>query len=276
MRSIFTFVAVALLTLSADAALLSEESNHNGYDPNAELVFHTAAPGMLVMPRIDMDQMVMAYDVTPMPREGQAVIRWGKLDENGEGEGLWTKWREFDDVITFSTPGIYVIETHAESIGKDNSSTLKATFKVNYLGMTYAPGITLTPNGERGYDVTMTSLYGDDIYYRIKFFEDGIWNKWHLYKEAIPFTSGGNYVLDAHCEGDLLSLYIEVPNVDFARRGDVNHNGVIDVEDLTALINMLMNEELIIGTGDVNRDGFVTIQDVASLINLLLKSGKGE
>lgn len=51
----------------------------------------------------------------------------------------------------------------------------------------------------------------------------------------------------------------------------MDHNGVVDIDDMTALINMLMNEELILGTGDVNRDGIVTIQDVASLTNLLLK-----
>ena len=143
MKILCTFASAVVLMLSAHAQSMSDGMNYSVIDPNAELVYHTAAPGMMILPRSDMEQMVMAYDLTAIPREGEAFIRWGRLNENGEGEGLWTKWRDFDDVITFSTPGRYVVEVHAEGIGKERSSTLKASFKVDYLGMTYAPGVIL-------------------------------------------------------------------------------------------------------------------------------------
>ncbi len=271
MKCIFTFAATALMMLSAQAVSLNDGKYYNVSVPQPDLVYHTAAPGLMIMPRSDVDQMVMAYDVSFIPREGQVMARWGKLDENGEGAGLWTKWRDCNDVISFTTPGRYVIETHAEAPGKENSSTLKATFKVDYLGMTSSLGITLTPVEQRGYYVSLTTPFSYDIYYRWRFFEDDRWGKWHLYTAALPFTESSKYVLEADCEGDALSVYIEVPSVDYFKTGDVNHNGTVDIEDLAALIDMLQNKLLLIGTGDVNKDGTVNIQDATALIDMLLR-----
>ena len=272
MRVLFTFAAAALLTLTANAGLLGENRNQHVTEPEPDLVYHTAAPGIVVMPRNDASQMVTAYDISFIAREDLVFTRWGKLDENGEGVGLWTKWRDcaHDDVLTFSTPSIYVLETYAEAIGKEKSTTQKVTFKVDYLGMTSAPGVTLTPVGQRGYYVSLTSLSGNEIYYRWKYAEEENWNKWYLYTDSLPFTEAGKYVLEANCNGDVLSVYIDVPSVDYYITGDVNHNGTVGVEDLSALIDMLLHEEFLIGTGDVNKDGQVSIDDVVLLIDMIL------
>lgn len=264
MRIISTFISITLLMLTAHAESLN-------YEPEPELLYHTAPPGMNVMPRSDVSQMVMAYDVTLIPREDkdEAYFRWGRLDENGEGASLWTKWREYDEVVTFSTPGRYVLETRAQAIGKDVSVTLKVTFRVDYLGMTMSPGIMLTPFEQRGYYASLYSPYDEYIYYRWKHYDLDVWSKWRLYTEPIPFTEAGQYVLDADCKGDPLSIYIEVPSVDYVKPGDVDYNGTVNIQDVTALINMLLNG-YIIGTGDVNKDGKVNISDVTTLINLLL------
>lgn len=265
------FAAAALMLLSAQAQSLTDGKNFNASVPQPDLVFHTAPPGLMLTPRSDAE--VMAYDLTIIPREGMAFVRWGKLDDNGESAGLWTKWRDYDNVISFNTPGTYVLETHAEAIGKENSATLKATFRVGYVGMTSAPGIKIMPSGQREYYVTLTSLYGDDIYYRYRdYYNGGVWYKWRLYTEELPFTSGGTYVLEVNCNDDPLAVFIEVPNVDYFKTGDVNHNGSVDMEDLTALISMLLNTELRIGTGDVNKDGVITIGDVTTLIGMLLNN----
>lgn len=271
MKDLFTVITAALLTLSAEASLLNEGRNYNLTETEPELVYHTAAPGMILMPRNDMSLMVVAYDLTLIPREGMAFVRWGHLDENGEGEGLWTKWRDYDGVISYTTPGRYVLEAFAEAIGKDRSSMIKASFKVDYLGMTTAPGISMMPVGQRGYNVSLTSPLGYDIYYRWRHYDDGAWNSWRLYTEPLPFTEAGTYVIEANCEGDVLSAYIEVPSVDYYITGDVNHDGNVAVDDLTSLVDMMMNELLLIGTGDVNKDGSVNIEDVTALIDILMK-----
>ena len=270
MRFLFSIFTATLIILTAHAESLSNGNNYGVTEPEPELVFHTAAPGMIVMPRIDMTLNVFAYDVTILPREDQVYFRWRVLDHNGEGQGFWTRWREYDEPLTFSTPGIYVIETYAQAIGKEESSRLNATFKVDYLGMTLAPGISITPFEERGYYISFTSLYGDDIYYRWRH-RDETWNRWLLYREPLPYTSIGNYEIEAYCDADLIGAYVEVPFIDYYKTGDVNHDNVIDISDVTTLIDMLLSGYTI-GTGDVNKDGQVNISDVTTLIDLLLNN----
>lgn len=271
MKFVFAFVAAVLMMLPLEAQSFNGVHTNNVTEPEPELLFHAAAPGIIVMPRSDMSQMIMAYDVTFIPREGQVYVRWGKLDENGEGEGLWTKWRECgdDEVLTFTTAGRYVLEAHAEAAGKENSCTIKATFRVDYIGMTLAPGIKMLPYEQRGYNVSLTSVYGDPVYYRWKRAEDDVWNEWRLYTEVVPFTEVGKYVLDARCENDPLSVYLEVPSIEYHLTGDVDFNGAIDINDVTALIDMLLSNTTVV-TGDVNQDGTIDINDVTSLIDKLL------
>lgn len=271
MKSVFTLVAAVLIILSANAQSLNGIKTNSVTEDNPELLFHTAAPGLVLMPRIDMSQMIIAYDATLIPREGFGYVRWGKLDENGESAGLWTKWREFDDTITFSTPGRYVLETYAAENGKENSDTVKATFRVDYIGMTMAPGIKLTPYEQRGYYVSLTSVYDDPVYYRWRHFEDDVWNRWQLYSEPIPFTEVGKYVLDARCENDPLSIYIEVPSIEYYPTGDVDHNGDVNIRDVAALINMLLNG-ISVSSADLNQDGLVNVSDVSLLIAKLLNN----
>lgn len=272
MKCIFTFAATVLLALSAHAGVLSECKNYNVMGTESELVYHTATPGISVMPRSDMSLMVMAYDVTMTPREGMGYFRWGNLNENGEGHGLWTKWRDYDKPYTFTTPGIYVLEANAQAPGKDISATLYFSFKVDYLGMTMAPGIILTPVGERGYYMSLWSPYDADIYYRWKHYDSDTWSKWRLYTEDVPFTEAGKYVVEARCEDDPLSAYIVVPSVDYYLTGDVDYNGTLNVNDVSALIDMLLNPEIMIGTGDVNQDGVINMGDVITLIDMLLNN----
>lgn len=271
MKSLITFFAAALLMLPASAEPLNDVQNCNVTESEPELVFHTAAPGIIVESRSDASQMVMAYDVTLTPREDQVYFRWRSLDENGEGQGFWTRWREYEEVLTFTVPGRYVLETYAQAIGKDESPTLNVTFKVDYLGMTVAPGIKLMPVDQRGYNISLNSPYGHHMYYRWRDYNSDFWNNWQLYTGSLPFTEAGKYVFEANCEGDALGAYFEVPSIDYYLTGDVDHNGNIDIADLTTLINMLLNEDLLIATGDVNKDGKVTIDDVTTLINMLLK-----
>jgi len=76
-------------------------------------------------------------------------------------------------------------------------------------------------------------------------------------------------------DNDLLALNfmghrIEAPAV---QRGDVNQDGVVNVQDVIRLIQHLTGERPLTGAGleaaDVNRDGVVNVQDVILLIQML-------
>ena len=54
--------------------------------------------------------------------------------------------------------------------------------------------------------------------------------------------------------------------------GDVNHDGFVDISDVTSMINYLLtaNNEVCSICGDVNHDGILDISDVTALIDILL------
>lgn len=77
------------------------------------------------------------------------------------------------------------------------------------------------------------------------------------------------------------SLYIYVPGNGFAAytlsldiKGDVNGDGLVDVSDLNALINVLLNPDAmpaaIRARADLNRDKSIDISDVNMIINIIL------
>ncbi|MBQ9555633.1 MAG: RagB/SusD family nutrient uptake outer membrane protein [Muribaculaceae bacterium] len=56
-----------------------------------------------------------------------------------------------------------------------------------------------------------------------------------------------------------------------ARAGDVNVDGRITIDDVTALIDMLLKGTTGVTSADANQDGSVSIDDVTELIDMLLK-----
>ena len=53
-------------------------------------------------------------------------------------------------------------------------------------------------------------------------------------------------------------------------RGDVNGDGQVKIDDVTALINLLLSGNTSAPAADCNLDGKVAIGDVTALINYLL------
>ena len=55
--------------------------------------------------------------------------------------------------------------------------------------------------------------------------------------------------------------------------GDVNQDGVVNITDLTCLIDHLLDDSIVISyeCSDMNADGEITIGDVTGLIDLLLR-----
>ena len=51
---------------------------------------------------------------------------------------------------------------------------------------------------------------------------------------------------------------------------DVNSDGSVNFDDVTALIAILLGRSAVVDTADINRDGLVTIADVTALVNIIL------
>ncbi|MBQ3961204.1 MAG: hypothetical protein II683_05385, partial [Muribaculaceae bacterium] len=53
------------------------------------------------------------------------------------------------------------------------------------------------------------------------------------------------------------------------QQGDVNHDGEVDVRDITALIDVIMNSS-VNPEADVNRDGDIDVRDITALIDIIM------
>ena len=56
----------------------------------------------------------------------------------------------------------------------------------------------------------------------------------------------------------------------FSIPGDVNGDGVVDISDVNAVINMMLGKVEMVAAADINGDGQVDISDVNAVINLML------
>lgn len=103
-------------------------------------------------------------------------------------------------------------------------------------------------------------------------------NNWETYKVDIPagsHTLKWAYIKDSSVNPD--GDYFAVDNVSITTkpvtRGDVDCDGYVNINDVTALIDLLLNgntSSVSINATDCNRDGKVGIEDVTALIDYLL------
>ncbi|MBO7609443.1 MAG: hypothetical protein J6S96_04505, partial [Muribaculaceae bacterium] len=59
--------------------------------------------------------------------------------------------------------------------------------------------------------------------------------------------------------------------------GDVDGNGMVDVEDVNAAINIILKLKTVgdyLGNGDMDGNGIIDVEDVNAIINIILKVNK--
>ena len=189
----------------------------------------------------------------------------------------------------------------AMSYGSDNSSiivkcgevsdTIQLTaesddYSVVLEGVTAQPGqnVTLsgTRNGKRLYIYSVKIYNGEEspkavveqgnaISRVIK----GITDKYYVVENLTPGATYTYYVEANYIDGTMAASNVEEVTLltqthDYAP-GDVNHSGNVNIEDVTVLIDyMLETGDACEICADVNGDGIINISDVTALIDLLL------
>ena len=104
--------------------------------------------------------------------------------------------------------------------------------------------------------------------------------QWHSSNESICFISNGTIVSTGYGTCVVLATTVDGGHlasciVDVYKSGDVNRDGVINIGDITTIIDMLLNRtasEYDCIWADMNVDGIVNINDVTDLIDQLLNS----
>ena len=64
---------------------------------------------------------------------------------------------------------------------------------------------------------------------------------------------------------------IYIVQTDAYKKGDVNHDGKVDISDIVAVINTMAGNTKYLGSANVNEDDNIDISDVVSIINIIAK-----
>lgn len=150
---------------------------------------------------------------------------------------------EIDQITIAGSRGFPVFQTIQVYAGENEALTLRDIHEEGDDSYRLVTGIT-------GHSYKFIGLApGGAFYYRVKArYIDGTVGSWSKSKHVVLFGDAQEFQL-----------------------GDVNHDGTIDINDVTLLINYVLN-----GTadcpveGDINDDGFIDIVDVTSVISMIL------
>ena len=87
-------------------------------------------------------------------------------------------------------------------------------------------------------------------------------------------TENGYRVVAIATSGDLMTANAYVINYEVPSAlipGDVNNDGEVDVRDITALIDIIMNS-IDSPLADVNADGDIDVRDITALIDIIMNN----
>ena len=102
--------------------------------------------------------------------------------------------------------------------------------------------------------------------------------------EGLKLTYGNANVTITNVDGTATLALAQVQNMEFTNDpggtpsvliGDVNGDGSVNVTDITALINAVLNEDfsgIVFANSDMDGNGIINVTDVTELINRVLNS----
>ena len=109
--------------------------------------------------------------------------------------------------------------------------------------------------------------------YEFSFVPDEGFNIYQVIFDGTDVTSqlinGNTFVTPSIMANSLINVHVKSSVI-----GDMDGSGVIDVEDVNAVINIILKlkgADDYSGDGDMNGDGIIDVEDVNAIINIILK-----
>ena len=196
------------------------------------------------------------------------------------------QWKEFNVVadLGVTIPDVYILGEVGTQTWAPNAGT-----KMEYDAETglYTAAIECIDADQNGYDyfsfTTMLAEYSDQgswdyiAPFRFGAVSDGDFLvSDDLLGVELSLESGGDAFKIPAGEYNLtlnyadMKLKIEKPATGL--RGDVNGDGEVDVRDITALIDVIMNSVTDNPRADVSEDGEIDVRDITALIDIIMNS----
>ena len=251
---------------------------------------YAVAPGKSSSQTIAYEFVVMEKTVSPTvncyPIDGQQGYYVDIIENEPEctiyyiiqtTDGGWDYWEVYSGTIVLTEPGEYYINAYAVAPGKSDSEVVTCEVVVTELEQTEAPtfyGYTI--DGVEGFNLEINEIEPDcTLYYRVRYPDpDGEWTDWMEYTETLTFTEVGRYRVEAYAVADgktpSQTIAFEFMVMPIVQPGDLNHDGILGIEDVTTLIDIIISNSTTTPECDVNQDGSVDIADVTDLIDYIL------
>ena len=202
---------------------------------------------------------------------GQAV----EMDYSPEGSGAYT-WNQYDAMIN-----TFGYRSTAEDVSKNGGWWLGAYSTAQWEAMMKEeldagrPILYSASDPSAGGHAFICDGYNNDGYFHFNLGWYGTCDGWYL-STSLRMTHRDGDQLNFSSSHEML-IGIEppegwVPPTQFIR-GDVNNDGSVTIDDVTALIDYLLSDNATgtnIDAADCNEDSAVTIDDVTALIDYLL------
>lgn len=255
MKKFFPFFSLALLTLSAWAQSPATLAEVNALEDNSEFTFNgdavvTVCKNGYLFVR-DNSGNGMIYGVADGAFENGQVLSQGWSATKTSNDG----WNRFVDPVGLSSSGVTNASLAAaqELTGTPDESMINSYVYVKNVNKGFMPIRSIPlPDG--------TTIAITDCLWGLNQATTGHYN---IY--GIICKDGG--VLKFNL--DKWETYVEPTFL----RGDVNDDGEVKINDVTALINYLLSGDataINLLAADCNQDGDIKINDVTALINYLL------
>ena len=231
-----------------------------GPGPDPEPVELTLTPTEAYTPHNDADQSIEGYDKM---FDKSKSTKWCIVNSSGSWETIWV---DFKSNVAF-IPDKYIFTTGNDTYYFTGRNPKKwkiyAKVKENDQWTTI---VEVNDGAAAGLGTSSTTDYSFDIandnkyqYFRFEVSEirgkDG-WNPDNYVFQLAEFQ----FVAKAQGSSGI--------------KGDLDGNGIVDVEDVNAAINIILKLKSISdysGDGDMDSNGIIDVEDVNALINIILK-----
>ena len=96
-------------------------------------------------------------------------------------------------------------------------------------------------------------------------------------QENSPCIDAGTADLDGDGQNDIADYYGQAPDMgayefeETSIQGDLNGDGLINVQDVVALVNIILGAAPEVSSADYNGDGLINVLDVVEMVTFILR-----